>query len=198
MVKKLLILFVVLSLVLLAVVGYLLFSIRNREAQKAQEKPAVTSVPEKKRPYTGKMEYAANGKTIWFINAIWQKDGKYYVTLDSAMWLDGKDGVTACVKAKECEASCAGKDDCLPNGYYIQNESKEAATTEIAPTALVVVYDRMPDPVEVSLATFIKVFNSNDEGASLDEEGLLSLRGMPYHITIEKGKVTKIIQQYRP
>jgi len=86
-----------------------------------------------------------------------------------------------------------------PDGYYIVNTDLTAEKLAVSPDARVFMqlYNRTGDIAqadtvwneEIGLDAFVKLLSGKDGD---------SLRAYPYHLTIEDGVVTKIVQQFIP
>ena len=121
------------------------------------------------------------------------KGGKTYVTADYIQWFEGEEAN----KVFRRHEQGSGLDE-APDGYYILNESKKLRTFQLADNAevLMQIYNRGKledtDVVwnqRITAKKFVQLFR-NDGG--------FDLSGFPYHLTVKKGKIVKIVQQYIP
>lgn len=115
-----------------------------------------------------------------------------HVVVDPIEWYEGEAAQKAFAKY-EPDAGIDGPLD----GYYIVNPDDTLAIYPVAPNAevLMQIYDRGGVDSDISwnepisLEKFIHVFGQSD---------LFDLSNFPYHITIENGQITSIVQQYIP
>lgn len=116
------------------------------------------------------------------------------LVVDEIDWFEGEEAVQAFLK-HEPDAGI----DAPPNGYYIVNDLEESAGYPVSPDAevLMQIYDHTGDISDldiqwneaITLNKFTKLFNQTD---------VLDLGEFPYHITVQDGKITSIVQQYIP
>lgn len=116
------------------------------------------------------------------------------ITADPILWYEGKEAEQAFAKY-EPDAGIDGP----PDGYYIVNEEEELKHYPLAKDAevLMQIYDHTGNVEDIdiswneqiSLQKFIQLCGQTD---------LLDIRAFPYHLTIENGQVTRIVQQYIP
>jgi hypothetical protein len=128
---------------------------------------------------------------IGYPKAIYQKNEKYYISIDYIQFLTGAEAEKAmredrkCPKTGECE---------VYDGYYIRNQNKAIRTFEISSDAAIeesAVFKGEGDGndyIKVSYEDFAKGFSQNDN----------HLKDLPVWIEINNNVVTKIIQQYLP
>lgn len=116
------------------------------------------------------------------------------LTVEPIEWYQGEAARQA-FAAHEPDAGLDGP----PDDYYIVNNHKPLETYTIAPDATVMmqIYDRtgqledidIQENEHISLAKFNHIFGQKDH---------LDLSNFPYHIKIQDGVVTSIVQQYIP
>ncbi|MFC4812587.1 hypothetical protein [Paenibacillus sp. GCM10023250] len=129
-----------------------------------------------------------------FIRGIDVKDGKETLQVDPIQWYEGKAADEQFLKA-EPDSGLDG----APDGYYIVNEDETLETVEVDPqaTVLMQIYDRTGSLVDattewnqsIPLAKFNAIYRNN---------GVLDVSDYPYHLTMKRGKVVKIVQQFIP
>ena len=139
------------------------------------------------------VEKTSNQEAV-FINSIEIKDGSVYLNVDPIQWYEGEEA-DEIFREREQDPEMTE----APDGYYIVNDKEEQVKLPVAADAEVQLqlYDhtgRMEDAQiywnqAVSLNKFLAVFDKND---------IVDMKWFPYHVTVEEGKVVKIIQQYTP
>lgn len=129
-----------------------------------------------------------------YIDHLQQENGKLYLVVDKIGWYQGEEAD----KVFEQRNPDSGLDG-APDGYYIVNDNEEQEKFEVSADAevLMQLYDRdgtiqgadiqWNEPIELS--TFETLYDKKD---------ILDLAVFPYHITVQDGKVVKIVQQYIP
>ncbi|MDU4694842.1 MAG: hypothetical protein E6Y08_03430 [Paenibacillus sp.] len=129
-----------------------------------------------------------------YLNAVDLGAGGGTLSADPILWYQGEEAA-AIMAEREPEAGIDGP----PNGYYIVNDEEEAVTYPVSPDAEVrlQIYDRTGQPEDIEIVA--------NEGVSLQKFGelfgrteLLDLSQFPYHVTLQDGKVVRILQQYVP
>lgn len=129
-----------------------------------------------------------------YINDVSDLNGELQIKADEIEWYEGEEANTVFVE-QEPNAGI----DYAPDGYYIVNEQETNETLKIADDATVTVqiYDRTGDIKDIDIQW--------DEEISLDKFAELygdttnmDMSVFPYHLTIENGEVTQIVQQYIP
>lgn len=129
-----------------------------------------------------------------YINDLSDLNGELQIKADEIEWYEGEEANTVFVE-QEPNAGI----DYAPDGYYIVNEQETNETLKIADDATVTVqiYDRTGDIKDIDIQW--------DEEISLDKFAELygdttnmDMSVFPYHLTIENGEVTQIVQQYIP
>jgi len=127
--------------------------------------------------------------TVW-ISSLESKDGKLVMKADPIAWYMGKDADKVFA---EHDPEGAAEIGGAPDGYYIVNDDKTMEAYEVSPQAEVQMQLYHPDAIKwnekISLQQFIR---------ALDEKATFDQTGFPYHITLEDGKIVKIVQQYIP
>jgi hypothetical protein len=122
--------------------------------------------------------------------------GKLTLTADPIEWYEGAEADRIFAQREpEAAAEIGGALD----GYYIVNDSKTLATYPVADNAKVTmqIYDHTGNIEDldinwnehISLQKFTAAFAATD---------VFDLSGSPYHLTIENGVITSIVQQYTP
>ncbi|HEY0828079.1 MAG TPA: hypothetical protein VGE40_08290 [Bacilli bacterium] len=129
-----------------------------------------------------------------FIQKIFKKGGKTFITMDYILWYEGEE---ANVKFREIEQDPEMTE--APDGYYIINNNRRLRTFEITDNASVLMqyYNRGGKAEDqdivwnepISCAKFISLFRYKDN------ENLIEY---PYHFTVKKGKIVKVVQQFIP
>lgn len=129
-----------------------------------------------------------------YVNDIQQENGKVYLVVDKIGWYQGKEA-DEIFEQRNPDAGIDG----APDGYYIVNDSREQEKVEVSANTevLMQLYDRdgtmqgtdiqWNEPV--TLAKFESLYENKQ---------ILDLAVFPYHVTVQDGKVTKIVQQYIP
>jgi hypothetical protein len=117
-----------------------------------------------------------------------------YVEIDPIQWYEGE-AANKIFREREGDPEMTE----APDGYYIVNDETDTEEVQIADNAEIVLqlYDktgRMEDTEinwneQVTLKTLEKAFSRSD---------VLDMTVFPYHITINDGKIVKIVQQYIP
>ncbi|MGG6313212.1 hypothetical protein [Paenibacillus macerans] len=140
---------------------------------------AAVREPETVTVYLNKVHFGPNGATL---------------TGDPIDWYEGKQAA-AVFAEREPDSGLDGP----PDDYYIVNDEEKQVGYAVAPDAevLMQIYDRTGRLEDigvnwneaVTLQNFSKLFQDTD---------LIDLSQFPYHLTIEGGQVTRIVQQYVP
>lgn len=117
--------------------------------------------------------------------------GNDTMLFDDAVWLIDEAGERAAIAAGHCTTEDTS--DCMPNGYFIENIDPTPTTLMVSPAAEITMetYEtgEPGDKVErIDLETF----------ATLMNDPKLHWNKLPYHVTVENGMVTKIVEQYIP
>jgi hypothetical protein len=142
----------------------------------------------------GSSDYASEIQTV-FIHNIDEIDGITSITVDEILWFEGAEADKQ-FAAHERDAGI----EQAPDGYYIINDNPKLHTLAVSKNAdvLMQIYDRPGDndkssdiiPNEkVTLKQFNTLFKKNN---------VLDMRDYPFHLTIQNGKIVKIVQQFIP
>lgn len=146
----------------------------------------------------GSREYAPvvqtpSMKTV-FVDRIVQDSGELRFSFDEIEWYEGNEA-----SAKFVERESDSEMDAPPDGYYIINDDTTIQSLPVAKDAVVLmqIYDRTGNAAEadivwdeqISLDKFVHMFQS---------ENIIQMSDYPYHLTIENGVITRIVQQYIP
>ena len=129
-----------------------------------------------------------------YINDLTDLNGQLHIKADEIKWYEGEEANTVFVE-QEPEAGI----DYAPDGYYIVNEQEASETLKIADDATVTVqiYDRTGDVKDIDIEWNEEI--SLDKFAELyGDTTNMDMSVFPYHLTIENGEVTQIVQQYIP
>jgi hypothetical protein len=129
-----------------------------------------------------------------YIDAIYQQNGKIYVTADFIDWYEGEEANKIFREIeKDPEMTEA------PDGYYIVNDDIQLQTIEVAADAevLMQIYNRTGNldeantnwNEEMTVTKFISLFSDDSE---------MNLKDFPYHLSIQDGHIVKITQQFIP
>lgn len=116
------------------------------------------------------------------------------LAVDPIEWYTGKEAEEVFAK-HEPDAGIDGP----PDGYYIVNENETLEHIPVAKDAKVLmqIYDRTGNPADADIVwnepVSLDKFKSLFRGAQV-----LDPRVFPYHLSIENGVVTQIVQQYVP
>ncbi|MNW41439.1 hypothetical protein D3C74_185760 [compost metagenome] len=129
-----------------------------------------------------------------YIDKIHLNAGNGEITVDPILWYEGKEAEQAFAQY-EPDAGIDGP----PDGYYIVNDDEKLQKYPLANDAevLMQIYDHTGNVEDIdiswnehiSLQKFAQLFEHTE---------LLDVRDFPYHLTIENGQVTRIVQQYIP
>ncbi|NMO97803.1 hypothetical protein [Paenibacillus lemnae] len=134
-----------------------------------------------------------NLKTV-FIQSLEMKNGEMKLVVDPIQWYEGEE-------AHEIFRKLEGDPEMMeaPDGYYIVNDEEEAIELTVKNNAQVLLqlYDhtglwedaQIIWNQEVTLNKFNSIFKNDN---------LIDMKWFPYHVTVEDGVVTQIIQQYIP
>jgi hypothetical protein len=131
-----------------------------------------------------------------YIHTIQSGNGKLAITADEINWYQGADADRIFA---EREPEAAAEIGGTPDNYYIVNDIDTLTTYPIADNAKVFmqIYDHTGNMgdldinwnEEITLNQFTDQFNKTD---------IIDLSQFPYHITIQDGIITTIVQQYIP
>jgi len=138
------------------------------------------------------MEGAENIKAIGYIKNVYDKNGKRYLDIDFVKFLSESAGT--CRGWGDPEVP--GIPECGPDGYLIVNENPETMTFEISKNVEIIMqtYGSGECGVEwnekINYETFKNFWESNPICPFLKDA--------PYHIEVQNGIITKVIEQYIP
>lgn len=116
------------------------------------------------------------------------------MTVDPIEWYTGKEAADVFAKY-EPDAGIDGP----PDGYYIVNEKEERELLPVAKDAEVrlQIYDRTGNPEDLDIS-WNESIELPELIAMFQRRDVLDLSQFPYHLTIENGRVVRIVQQYVP
>ena len=138
----------------------------------------------------GEVEIFPDGVHFGFIRAM--TDNGTAIDFDDAVWLTGAEGEAAAMRAQRCTPDT--KDDCLPNGYFIENISRDTKRVPVGDNATVILVTwRMDETGEVRESTStLPVFEA------LINNPEMHWNKLPYVITVEQNKIVRIHERYIP
>lgn len=149
-------------------------------------------VSEQKSPTTSPPQFLSlpDGKFLGYIHNVRVPD--LVISFDDAIWLTGKEAQDAAIEAGHCTE--ANRFECTPNDFFIKNERIADEAVAVGDSAMVVMQTwKMEETEEV---TSLEILFGDFAG--LINDPALHWRTLPYHITIQNGKVTLIEEQYIP
>lgn len=128
---------------------------------------------------------------LGFIRALYESDGIMVISFDDAVWLSGKEGADAAIRAGVCTEETRA--ECLPNDYYILNEQKSEESLVLDSKIQIVMktWEAGEQGImdkEISLADFSALIN--DQKAHWNK--------LPYIITTTNNGVVRIEEVYIP
>ncbi|MGG3279508.1 hypothetical protein [Paenibacillus solani] len=136
----------------------------------------------------------ASNQEAAYINKLEIRDGKVYLEVDPIEWYEGEEA-NRVFREREQDPEMTE----APDGYYIVNDTEEQIELPVADDAevLLQLYDHTGryEDAQISwnqlvdLNKFINIYKKDD---------IVDMKWFPFHLTIEDGKVVKIIQQYVP
>lgn len=144
---------------------------------------------------SAKEAQAANSEMYTaYVDELQQENGKLYLIVDRIGWYQGEEAD----KVFEQRNPDSGIDG-APDGYYIINDSKEQDKFEVSSNAevLMQLYDRDGTVKGTEIQWNEPIALSKFESL-YDNKNIVDLSVFPYHLTVQDGKVTKIVQQYIP
>jgi hypothetical protein len=111
---------------------------------------------------------------------------------DSATWLTGEAADDAAIRAGFCTED--SREECLPNGYFIENEVQETDRINVAdnPEVFLMTW-RMEETGQVTQRPV-----PFPEFVALINDGALHWSELPYVITVSENTVTRIEEVYVP
>ncbi|QWU17663.1 hypothetical protein SAMN04487895_10561 [Paenibacillus sophorae] len=131
-----------------------------------------------------------------YIHSLQPDGNKVILTADEINWYEGQDADRVFAQREPEAAQEIGG---APDGYYIENDSDTLTEYPLADDVDIKtqIFDHTGTPGDldiiwnesVDLDTFLNKFHNTD---------VVDLSQFPYHITVQDGKVTAIVQQYIP
>ncbi|CAH1205940.1 hypothetical protein PAECIP111892_02814 [Paenibacillus auburnensis] len=123
-------------------------------------------------------------------------DGKLTLTADPIEWYEGADADRVFAEREpEAAAEIGGALD----DYYIVNDSNQLTTYQVADNAAVTmqIYDHTGKIEDLDI-NWNESISLQKFAAEFAKTGVFDLSQSPYHLTIENGEITSIVQQYTP
>jgi|GEM_PF-792000 len=116
---------------------------------------------------------------------------KKTVLFDNALWLTGKSGEDTAIDAGLCTE--ATRSDCLPNDFYIFNESTIVTSIPLASnlTVYMLTWNAGSEGVK-------RQFIKRDEFAALINDPSQHWNQLPYNVTVKDGEAIMIEEVYIP
>lgn len=150
-----------------------------------------------------KEEYLPQENENKIAESLFFRDGTYFgfihgvdvekeeIQFDDAVWLSGVQGEEAAIKAGHCTEET--RFDCLPNDYFISNSSvkDEVLSVDSSVVLFMKTWEVGNSGIldkEIGFSDFAKLVS--DKSAQWDK--------VPYNVTIQNGKVTRIEEVYVP
>ncbi|MWC27941.1 hypothetical protein [Paenibacillus sp. MMS18-CY102] len=132
-----------------------------------------------------------------YVERMDKHDGQWTLAIDPIDWYEG-DAATKIFREREPDPEVTEP----PDGYYIVNDDRTQQTITLADdaTVLMQIYDHGNTADEgativpnepITIEKYAELVGSNNEDG-------INIKDFPYHLTIENGKVVKIVQQYVP
>ncbi|WP_342555675.1 hypothetical protein [Paenibacillus sp. FSL R7-0652] len=145
-------------------------------------------------PAANKAQPANSEVYTAYIDGMRVEDGKLMLTIDKIGWYQGEEA-DEIFKQRNPDAGIDG----APDGYYIINDNKEQEQVEVNADAKVLMqlYDRDGTVQGTEIQWNEPVTLSKFESLYGNKQ-IMDLSVFPYHLTIQDGKVIKIVQQYIP
>lgn len=132
-------------------------------------------------------------EVLGFARSLRQDVGGFEVTFDAARWLTGPEAIEAASASGACDGTTP--EECLPNGYYIENASSTEESFRLAPEVRIqTVTSPLGEGVtpgtfhDLTAAEFLTLVNDTQTAFSK----------VPYRIKIISGKVAEITEVYIP
>ncbi len=137
----------------------------------------------------------ANGhiKAMGYIDKVYIKDGKRYISIDYAEMLGGQAAIDAAIDAGYIEP---GED--LPNDYWISNTNTQKRVFEVSGTVAITTSTRWVAGEDMGAACTWNDFKSFWGPAGALEDSEKHLKNMPWWIERDGQIVLKIDEQYLP
>ncbi|MBW4085816.1 hypothetical protein [Paenibacillus sp. S150] len=131
-----------------------------------------------------------------YIHALESKNGHTSMTADQIEWYEGAEADRIFAgRDPEAAAELGG----TPDGYYIVNDSDSLTSYPVAGNAAVTmqIFDHTGklEDLDISWNESITLQKLITEFAKTD---IIDLSQSPFHITVQDGQVTSIVQQYTP
>lgn len=132
--------------------------------------------------------------TVYIDHLNLQNDGAGEITVDPIQWFSGEEAKAEFAKY-EPDAGIDGP----PDGYFIVNENELLLPLPVSKDAVVTmqIYDHTGDFADVDIH-WNESISLSKLNALLSHTDVMDIRDFPYHLTIEDGEVTRIVQQYVP
>jgi hypothetical protein len=131
-----------------------------------------------------------------YIHTMQTADGETVLTADEIEWYEGAEADRIFAERDPEGAAELGG---TPDGYYIVNDSDALTTYPVADNASVLmqIFDHTGniEDLDINWNEAISLEQFKEEFAKTD---VFDLSGSPYHLTIEDGQITSIVQQYTP
>lgn len=141
-------------------------------------------------PSSGTRSSFSDGKYLGYIHDVSVPD--LMISFDDAVWLAGAAAQDAAIAAGRCTE--ANRSECTPNDYFIKNEKVHDEIVSLDQNALLFMQTwKMEETGEVAE----REIGLNDF-AKLINDPVLHWRTLPYNITIQSGKITRIEEVYIP
>jgi len=138
----------------------------------------------------GEQVALADGTHLGFIRAVDAGESPT-LSFDEAVWLSGREGEDAAIAAGHCTEE--ERSECLPNDYFIENASPEAAPLPASPELRVFMQTLYAEQESVTRREI-----TTAQFTSLINDASLHWNKLPYTITVEHGLVTLIEEVYIP
>ncbi|EFM12462.1 conserved hypothetical protein [Paenibacillus curdlanolyticus YK9] len=171
------------SVALIATLIYLTTS-AHAPSHEAKAQPAVTNPVDAVKQETA------------YVERMDKQDGQWKMTIDPIDWYEG-DAATKIFREREPDPEVTEP----PDGYYIVNDDLTQQTITLADNVAVLmqIYDHenADEGATVVPDEPITIEKYSELIGSTKEDGI-HIKDFPYHLTIENGKVVKIVQQYVP
>lgn len=134
--------------------------------------------------------------TVYIHSLLPAADGKLTLTADSIEWYEGAE---ADRMFAEREPESAAEIGGAPDGYYIVNDSGTLTAYPVADDAAVTmqIFDHTGNIEDLDIH-WNESIRLQQFAAAFATTDVFDLSWSPYHLTIEDGVVTSIVQQYTP
>lgn len=160
------------------------------------------------------------GKYFGYISSIDGKGSRYFLEIDSATLLTGREAIEAMLRDGKCSAPGYGVDEalkeletadlsrgygifgeCAPNGYYIRNTEPERRVFRASSGVSVVITPHARSenmPFSVLADVFSGRITARFDPELSETVDTAWMKSVPYWITLQDGRITAIEQQYLP